>query len=248
VTRGVYRGQEVAVKKLLSQYLTDDMKIEFEREVTLMKSLRHPNIVQFVGASNVKESLAIVIEFAPLGSLASVMEKQPLTIPFKVICLLETAKALQFLHSNGIIHRDIKPQNILVFSLEYKAPVHVKLTDFGTSRFISDDPTTITKNIGTTTFMAPEALGRNPRIEKSADVYSFSVLMWSVLMEQTPFSEFKWESDIEQHVKSGHRLPFKDGHELNPALISLIEDCWQHEPSQRPSINMVVQRLSSIKF
>ena len=164
VVRGVYLGQDVAVKKLLSQYLTDDMKIEFEREVTLMKSLRHPNIVQFVGASNVKESLALVIEYAPLGSLASVMEKQSLSVQFKVQCLLETAKALQFLHSNGIIHRDIKPQNVLVFSLETRSAVHVKLTDFGTSRFISDDPTTITKNVGTISYMAPEALGCNQRI------------------------------------------------------------------------------------
>jgi serine/threonine protein kinase len=243
----VYRGQDVAVKKLLSQYLTPDMKIEFEREVTLMKSLRHPNIVQFIGASNVKESLAIVIEFAPLGSLASVMEKQQLSQQFKVMCLLETAKALQFLHSNGVIHRDIKSQNILVFSLETRAPVHVKLTDFGTSRFISDDPTTITKNVGTISFMAPEALGRNPRIDKSADVYSFAVLMWSVLFEQTPFKEFKWDSDIEQHVKSGNRLPFPHGHDVDVALVKLIEECWHNDPSQRPSINVVVQRLSNIK-
>lgn len=234
----------MAVKKLLSQYLNDDMKIEFEREVTLMKSLRHPNIVQFIGASNVKESLAIVIEFAPLGSLASVMEKQQLSLQFKVTCLLETAKALQFLHSNGIIHRDIKPQNILVFSLEQRASVHVKLTDFGTSRFISDDPTTITKNVGTIAFMAPEALGRNPRIDKSADVYSFAVLMWSVLFEQTPFKDFKWDSDIEQHVKSGHRLPFPHGHPVHSVLIKLIEDCWQSDPKSRPPMAAVVQQLS----
>ncbi len=237
----------MAVKKLLSQYLTDDMKIEFEREVTLMKSLRHPNIVQFVGASNVTESLAIVIEYAPLGSLASVMEKQSLSVQFKVMCLLETAKALQFLHSNGVIHRDIKPQNILVFSLETRAAVHVKLTDFGTSRFIADDPTTITKNVGTIAFMAPEALGRNPRIDKSADVYSFAVLMWSVLFEQVPFKEFKWDSDIEQHVKSGNRLPFPHGHDIDASLVKLIEECWQQEPSLRPAMPIVVQRLSNIK-
>jgi hypothetical protein len=246
VTLGTYRGQEVAVKKLLSQYLTDEMKIEFEREVTLMKDLRHPNIVQFVGASNVKNNLAIVIEFAPLGSIASIMEKQKLSVAMKITMLLETAKALQFLHTNGIIHRDIKPQNILVFSLEPRAPVHVKLTDFGTARFISDDPTTITKNIGTIAFMAPEALGKNPRIEKSADVYSFAVLAWSMMCEQTPFSEFKWDSDIENHVKTGKRLPFLDEGSISSATIKLIEDCWQHEPSQRPSMASVVQRLAAM--
>lgn len=246
VTLGTYRGQEVAVKKLLSQYLTDEMKIEFEREVTLMKDLRHPNIVQFIGASNVKNSLAIVIEFAPLGSVASVMQKQKLSTPMKITMLLETAKALQFLHTNGIIHRDIKPQNLLVFSLEPKAPVHVKLTDFGTARFISDDPTTITKNVGTIAYMAPEALGKSPRIDKSADVYSFAVLMWSVMCEQTPFQEFKWDSDVEAHVKSGNRLPFLDDGSMSETMIKLIEDCWQHEPSKRPAMASVVQRIAAM--
>lgn len=222
------------------------MKIEFEREVTLMKDLRHPNIVQFVGASNVKNSLAIVIEFAPLGSIASIMEKQKLTNAMKVTMLLETAKALQFLHTNGIIHRDIKPQNILVFSVEPRAPVHVKLTDFGTARFISDDATTITKNIGTIAFMAPEALGKNPRIKKSADVYSFAVLTWSMMCEQTPFREFKWDSDIESHVKNGQRLPFPEDGSISPAVIKLVEECWQHEPAQRPSMASVVQRLAAL--
>jgi hypothetical protein len=246
VTRGIYRGQDVAVKKLLSQYLTPEMQIEFEREIMLMKDLHHPNIVQLIGASNIKGNLAIVIEFAPLGSLASVMEKHSLSLIMKITMLLESAKALQFLHANGIIHRDIKPQNILVFSLEQKSPVHVKLTDFGTARMISEEAMTVTKNIGTISFMAPESLGKNPRIEKSADVYSFALLMWSVLLEQTPFSELKWDSDVEAHVKAGHRLPFPPSHGIDAALMLLISECWAHEPHERPSMANVVQRLVNL--
>jgi serine/threonine protein kinase len=231
---------------LLSQYLTDDMKIEFEREITLMKDLRHPHIVQFVGASNVKDNLAIVIEYAPLGSLASVMQKQKLSLAMKITMLLETAKALQFLHLNGIIHRDIKPQNILVFSVEPRAQVHVKLTDFGTARFIAEDPTTITKNVGTTVYMAPEALGKNPRVDKSADVYSFAILLWSVLFEQSPFSEFAWDSEIEMHVKSGKRLQLPSDQDVSPTLTKLIEICWHHDPKERPSMASVVQQLLSL--
>jgi serine/threonine protein kinase len=94
--------------------------------------------------------------------------------------------------------------------------------------------------------VAPEALGKNPRIEKSADVYSFAVLAWSMMCEQTPFSEFKWDSDIENHVKTGKRLPFLDDGSISSATIKLIEDCWQHEPSQRPSMTSVVQRLAAM--
>lgn len=224
------------------------MKIEFEREVTLMKDLRHPNIVSFVGASKVDDNLAIVIEYAPLGSLSSVMQKMKLSTAMKLTVLHEAAKAVQFLHMNSVIHRDIKPQNILVFSLEPKSLVHVKLTDFGTSRFISDGKMTVTNNVGTISHMAPEALGKNPRIDKSADIYSFAVLMWEVMFEQQAFVEFEWQSDIELHVKAGKRLEMSASSGVNPALIKLIEDCWHHDPSARPPISSLVERLTSLLY
>jgi len=240
----VYRGQDVAVKKLLLQHMLDDVLHEFEHEITLMKSLHHPNIVQFVGASNVHENLAIIIEFAPLGSLASVMKKQKLSLSMKTTALFETAKALQFLHANAIIHRDIKPQNILVFSLEQRTPVHVKLTDFGTARFITETATNVTKNVGTFAYMAPEALGKNPRIDKSADVYSFAILMWEVLYEQLPFEEFQWQSELEKHVLEGKRMQLDPL--PNDQLVRLIEECWHPDPSQRPSMTAVAQRLADL--
>jgi serine/threonine protein kinase len=235
----------VAVKKLLLQHMVDDVLKEFEHEITLMKSLHHPNIVQFVGASNVHENLAIVIEYAPLGSLASVMQKQKLSLSMKITALFETAKALQFLHANGIIHRDIKPQNILVFSLEQRTPVHVKLTDFGTARFITENATNVTRNVGTFVYMAPESLGKNPRIDKSADVYSFAILMWEVLYEKEPFTEFIWQSDLELHVLAGKRLELDPL--LNELLVKLIEECWHPDPSQRPSMTSIAQRLADLQ-
>jgi serine/threonine protein kinase len=244
VTRGVYRGQDVAVKKLLLQHMVDDILKEFEHEISLMKSLHHPNIVQFVGASNVHENLAIIIEFAPLGSLASVMKKHNLSWSMKITALFEIAKALQFLHANGIIHRDIKPQNILVFSLEQRTPVHVKLTDFGTARFITENATNVTRNVGTVVYMAPESLGKNPRIDKSADVYSFAVLMWEVLYEQSPYEEFQWQSDLEKHVLQGKRMRLDPL--PNDQLVKLIEESWHPDPSQRPSMTAVAQRLADL--
>jgi type II secretory pathway pseudopilin PulG len=246
VTRGVYRGQDVAVKKLLLQAMPEEIITEFEREVSLMKSLHHPNIIQFVGASNVQNNLAIVIEYAPLGSLASAMKKQKLSHALKITMLIETAKALQFLHSNGIVHRDIKPQNILVFSLEPRSSVHVKLTDFGTARFIPDASTNVTRNIGTCGYMAPESLGKNPKISKSADVYSFAILMWEVMFERVPFEALNWQSEIEEHVLSGDRLPFPASSHAHPELVKLIEDCWQQDPLDRPTITAVAQRLTTI--
>ncbi len=234
------------MKKILNQCMIEELKQEFEREITLMKDLHHPNIVQFVGASNVKDNLAILIEYAPLGSLSSVMQKTKLSYIMKLTILLESAKALQFLHLNRVIHRDIKPQNILVFSLEPKASVHVKLTDFGTSRFISDNTMTVTKNVGTMNYMAPEALGKNPRIDKSADIYSFALLIWELMYEQPPFTQFEWQSDLEMHVKNGGRMPLERNVGVSDDLIKLIEDCWHQDPAARPSASEVVQRISDL--
>jgi len=246
VTRGVYRGQDVAVKKLLLQSVPEEIIPEFEHEVKLMKSLHHPNIVQFIGASNVRNNLAIVIEYAPLGSLASAIKKQKISYSLKIAILIETAKALQFLHSNGIVHRDIKPQNILVFSLEPRAPVHVKLTDFGTARFVPEQATNVTRNIGTCGYMAPESLGKKPKIAKSADIYSYAILMWEVMFERVPFEDMKWQSDIETHVLAGDRLPFPSSPQVHRDLIDLIEECWDEDPTKRPTMTAVAQRLTAL--
>ncbi len=249
VKKGTYKGQSVAVKILLNQHMTIHTKTEFEREVAVMSSLHHPNIVQFVGASNIEGKLALVTELAPLGNLAGVLEETPLPLSLKMVILLEVARAIHFLHSNNIIHRDIKPLNVLVFALEHKATCHVKLTDFGTSKFVSDSAAvTMTQNIGTTKYMAPETLGKSPRFDKAADIYSFAILAWEVITNEHAFSdvEFQWQSEIERFVLKGGRLSIPP--DMNHKLASLIVQCWQQDPTRRPAIAEVVQSLSKLIY
>jgi hypothetical protein len=249
VKRGVYKGQDVAVKLLLTQDLNDETKKEFEREVSLMKNLHHPNIIQFIGASNVEGKLALVTEFAPLGSLGTLLVREDIPYNIKLVIVLEIARAIKFLHSNNIIHRDVKPPNILVFSLEPKATVHVKLTDFGTSKFVPDTSSVnMTKYTGTAKYMAPETFGVDPRFTLSADIYSFGLLMWEVMTGLDAFSEKKymWQSKIEKFVLSGKRMPIPE--EMDPRLASIIEQCWGQDPTKRPSITHVIQLLSALVY
>lgn len=249
VKRGVYKGQDVAVKLLLTQDLNDETKKEFEREVSLMKNLHHPNIIQFIGASNVEGKLALVTEFAPLGSLGTLLMREYISYNIKLVIVLEIARAIKFLHSNNIIHRDVKPHNILVFSLEPKATVHVKLTDFGTSKFVPDTSSVnMTKYTGTAKYMAPETFGVDPRFTLSADVYSFGLLMWEVVTGLDAFSEKKytWQSNIEEFVLAGNRMPIPE--EMDPRLASIIEQCWSQDPLKRPSITHVIQQLSTLVY
>jgi len=249
VKRGVYKGQDVAVKLLLTQDLNEETKKEFEREVSLMKNLHHPNIIQFIGASNVEGKLALVTEFAPLGSLGSLLESEYIPYNIKLIIVLEIARAIKFLHSNNIIHRDVKPQNILVFSIEPKATVHVKLTDFGTSKFVPDTSSiNMTKYTGTAKYMAPETFGVDPRFTLSADIYSFGLLVWEVITGKEAFSEKKymWQTKIENFVLAGKRMPIPE--DMDPHLASIIQQCWEQDPEKRPSINHVIQQLSALVY
>ena len=128
----------------------------------------------------------MVTEYAPCGSLADCIKKRPEPDErIKTKVLLDAARGLAYLHSNGILHRDVKPDNVLVFSLDEVLTVNGKLTDFGSSRNINLLMTnmTFTKGIGTPTYMAPEVLNKE-KYKAGADVYAFGVTMYEC---------FKWD-------------------------------------------------------
>jgi len=115
---------------------------------------------------------------------ASEREKRQKRVKMKM--MLDAARGVEYLHKNGVLHRDIKPDNLLVFSLSevVESGANAKLTDFGSSRNINLLMTnmTFTKGVGTPTYMAPEVLN-NRKYKREADIFSFGVMM---------FECFKW--------------------------------------------------------
>ena len=121
----------------------------------------------------------MVTEFAQFGSIQDLMKKEENLKPrlfLRLKLCLDAGHGIQYLHDNGILHRDIKPDNFLVISLDSNDKIHAKLTDFGSSRNINLMMTnmTFTKGIGTPKYMAPEILNKE-KYKKSADVYSYSI-------------------------------------------------------------------------
>ena len=94
----------------------------------MLAQLRSPYIVELIGTVNTSEKLCIVTEFMPLGSLDSALKKKKnvFTPKYKICTCSDVAKGLEFLHSSGVIHRDLKPGNILIVSFSENAPVHCK--------------------------------------------------------------------------------------------------------------------------
>ena len=136
---------------------------EFNKEVSMLDKFRNEYIVQFYGAVFIPNKICMVTEYAPFGSLNDLIMKKykdnPISEKVRIKMLIDCAKGISYLHNNGILHRDIKPDNFLIFDIQNtdKTIINSKLTDFGSSRNINMLMTnmTFTKGVGTAIFMSP---------------------------------------------------------------------------------------------
>ena len=137
-SRGRSGGNDVAIKKMKEVGASEASMDEFVKEVEMLDKFRCAEIVHFYGACTIKNHMKMVTEFGPCGSLMDSIKKWPEPDEkIKAKVMLDAAKGLEYLHENGIPHRDIKQDNVLVFSLDEELEVNVKLTDFGSSRDVN---------------------------------------------------------------------------------------------------------------
>ncbi|ELP94680.1 protein serine/threonine kinase, putative [Entamoeba invadens IP1] len=245
VYKGKFRGNDVAIKMMKNGTKHDEEQLkEFEKEVEMLDKFRSDYIVHFHGAVFIPNKMCMVTEFANYGSLSDLMKKKvsnEVTIKLRLKMMTDGAKGILYLHTNGILHRDIKPDNILVFSLNDNDCVIAKLTDFGSSRNINLLMTnmTFTKGIGTPTYMAPEVL-KQEKYTKSADIYSLGVTLYEVLSwsEAYPSSKFKFPWKIAEFVVQGNRREKPEN--ISGNLFKLITLCWKQNPQERITISQLL--------
>ncbi|ELP95362.1 tyrosine kinase, putative, partial [Entamoeba invadens IP1] len=249
VYKGTYRGNVVAIKKMKLNG-SDKTKVdEFEKEVLMLDKFRSEYIVHFYGAVFIPNKICMVTEFAQYGSLQDLMKHkktEEVKNPTRIKLMYDAAKGLEYLHNNGILHRDIKPDNFLVFSLESGIDVNAKLTDFGSSRNVNMMMTnmTFTKGIGTPTYMAPEVL-KQEKYKKSADIYSFAITMYECFIwkEAYPKEDFKFPWKIAEFVNSGKR--FDNTQNISNDLFKLITKCWCQNQIERLKIEDITKKLQT---
>ncbi|CAM0913566.1 unnamed protein product [Alopecurus aequalis] len=219
VYRGEWHGTEVAVKKFLQQDISSDILEELKAEVRIMKRLRHPNVVLFMGAVTRVPNLSILTEFLPRGSLFRLIRRpnNQLDEKKRIRMALDVARGMNYLHNCTpvVVHRDLKSPNLLV------------------------DKNWVVK----AEWMAPEVLRNEPSDEK-CDVFSYGVILWELCTLLQP-----WEGMNPMQVVGAvgfqqRRLDIPA--DVDPTVAEIIEKCWQTDPKTRPSFSEIMVALKRV--
>ncbi|KDP25496.1 hypothetical protein JCGZ_20652 [Jatropha curcas] len=242
VYRGIWNGSDVAVKLYLGNQYKEETLQDYKKEIDIMKRLRHPNVLLFMGAVYSPERLAIVTEFLARGSLFKTLHKnnQTLDIRRRLRMALDVARGMNYLHHRNppIVHRDLKSSNLLV-----DKNWTVKVGDFGLSRWKNATFISAKSGRGTPQWMAPEILRNEPSDEKS-DVFSFGVILWELMTVSIPWINLNSIQVVGVVGFMDRRLELPEG--LDPQVTSIIRDCWRSDPEQRPSFEEIIHRMPSI--
>ncbi|CAL4969053.1 unnamed protein product [Urochloa decumbens] len=244
VHRADWNGSDVAVKILMEQDFHPERLKEFLREVAIMRSLRHPNIVLLMGAVTQPPNLSIVTEYLSRGSLYRLLHRhgsrENLDERRRLSMAFDVAKGMNYLHKRNppIVHRDLKSPNLLV-DKKYT----VKVCDFGLSRLKANTFLSSKTAAGTPEWMAPEVLRDEPSNEKS-DVYSFGVILWELMTLQQPWSNLNPAQVVAAVGFKGRRLEIPSS--VDPKVAALIESCWVREPWRRPSFASIMESLKPL--
>ncbi|KAL3829328.1 hypothetical protein ACJIZ3_018130 [Penstemon smallii] len=243
VYHALWYGSDVAVKVFSRQEYSDDVIYSFRQEVSLMKRLRHPNILLFMGAVTSPERLCIVTEFLPRGSLFRLLQRNTSKLEWRrrIHMALDIARGMNYLHHYNppIVHRDLKSSNLLV-----DKNWTVKVGDFGLSRIKHETYLTTKTGKGTPQWMAPEVLRNEPSDEK-ADVYSYGVILWELVTHKIPWDSLNSMQVIGAVGFMNQRLEIPK--DVDPQWVSIIESCWHIEPQIRPSFQEIMEKLKDMQ-
>jgi len=222
----------VAVKILFPEYATDPAFVErFRREAQAAANLSHPNIVGVYDWGSESGTYYIVMEYVEGQSLAEVVrDAGPLHPRRAAEILFEVAGALGFAHQRGVVHRDVKPGNVLISTTG-----HAKVTDFGIARALSgpaDDLTQAGSVMGTATYFSPEQ-AQGFQVDARSDLYSLGVVLYEVLCGRPPFVGDSPVAIAYKHVQEWPPRPSQFVTGVPAGLESVILKLLAKQPEQR---------------
>ncbi|XP_009864840.1 PREDICTED: tyrosine-protein kinase JAK2-like [Apaloderma vittatum] len=252
-------GEVVAVKKL--QHSTEEHLRDFEREIEILKSLQHDNIVKYKGVcySAGRRNLRLIMEYLPYGSLRDYLQKHKERLDHKKLLLYasQICKGMEYLGTKRYVHRDLATRNILVENEN-----RVKIGDFGLTKVLPQDKEYYkVKEPGESPIFwyAPESLTES-KFSVASDVWSFGVVLYELFTyidkSKSPPAEFmrmigndKQGQMIVFHLiellKNNGRLPRPDG--CPDEIYTIMRECWNNNVTQRPTFKDLAQRVDHIR-
>ncbi len=225
--------RQVAVKVLrpeLAQALGPD---RFLREIEIAARLNHPHILTLIDSGEADGFLYFVMPYLEGNTLRAKLQRDgALPVAEAVRLTRHIVDALAHAHKQGVVHRDVKPDNVMLIE------GHAVVTDFGVAKALSaatgrHEVTTTGVTLGTPTYMAPEQAAADPNIDHRADIYAVGVMAYEMLVGQPPFA-----GETAQEILSAHVVrpapPIADRRDgLPPALADLVMRCLKKKPADR---------------
>jgi serine/threonine-protein kinase len=233
----VYRGHDrmlerkVALKVLHAHFLDDPEYVErFRREARAVAQLSHPNIVTVIDRGSSDGHQFIVFEYVDGENLKQLLERTgPLPVERVIELGIEIADALAFAHAHDLVHRDVKPQNVLI-----DATGSAKVTDFGIARSLDvDRGVTQTGTVmGTSNYLSPEQAAGSP-VTPASDIYSLGVVLYELLAGEVPFRGDNLVVVAMKHVTEHPPSLLEQRADVPPRLARAVERALEKSPEQR---------------
>ncbi|MFQ5498712.1 MAG: serine/threonine protein kinase [Candidatus Zixiibacteriota bacterium] len=220
----IYRGRQeslnrdVAIKILSTKLTTDpDIVRRFERESMVIAGLNHPNIVHVIDKGQAGGRYFFVMEFIDGTSLRQVIDSDRIPLSTKLEMVVQVCKALDYAHKNGVIHRDIKPTNILI-----DRQGNPLVADFGIAQIVGTPEADMTASdviMGTLSYMSPEQRLSSTNIDQTTDLYAIGIILYEILLRKKPLGHFKLPSEIDASI--------------DPRFDGIIQKCLAQEAKDR---------------
>ena len=223
------------VVKVLPPELAAEISVDrFNREIQLSASLQHPHIVPLLAAGGSADVLYYTMPFVEGEALRTRLAREgELPVRDAVRILKDVADALAYAHARGIVHRDIKPDNVLLTGN------HAVVADFGVAKAVSQAKgqsglTSVGVALGTPAYMAPEQAAGDPNIDHRADIYALGAMAYEMLTGRPPFTSLSPHQMLAAHITEPVE-PITDRRpSLPPALADLVMRCLEKNPPDRP--------------
>ena len=233
LARDAKHSRKIAIKVLRTELAASLAAERFHREIEVAAQLQHPHILPLLDSGEVDGTLYYLMPFVEGESLRERLSKHgELPVQEAVRILIEVVDALAYAHSRGVVHRDIKPDNVLLSGR------HALVTDFGVAKAVSEATgrqklTTLGVALGTPQYMAPEQATADPHVDQRADIYAVGCMAYELLTGRPPFAGLTPQETLAAHLTVAPEPVATQRAAINPGLSAVVMRCLEKRAADR---------------